>query len=368
MGTANAMRCGDAWASVFMYCSSENLCQLSQTCRLFQSLTADVATEKLNPGGFYSAALCAYLDDFGGNTCNTHLNANISEISAAKLHESSLAYLPVLSIKIFSGILKNEVQIHGVRLLNEFFERGVLNRTSSKHSGAPAFEHSIKQLYYYEKSMSKLLDLLMLQAVLCHCFQMSIADVTQFAPVHFSHSLHEQKIDGTNITQVLNSMTEWTETRSLMDKLEDDEFAIAWPCDCKAHGILEDMLQTKNFDAINEFMTNILNYIQAPLTFYMDTHMSRSFAINNVTCLCELQLFQNFTHDAYVCVMDLSEGHVLCSQGSSALRIAFLKKINHEEAVKDVRTVFEMMQQTKKNFFTYYDSRSDVDFAGSPIA
>ena len=370
MGTTNAMRCVDAWGHVFLNCSSEKLCQLSQTCQLFNSIAADAAKEKLNPDGFYSAALCAYLDDFGGNTCNAHLSANISEISAAKLHESSLAYLPVLSIKIFSGIVKKEVQIHGVRLLNDFFERGVLNRTSSEHSGAPRFEHSIKQLYYYEKSMSKLLDLLMLQAVLCNCFQMSIADVTQFASKQFSSSLQEQKIDGTNITQVLNSMTQWTETRSLMDKLEDDEFAIAWPCDCATHGILEGMLQTKNFDAINAFMINILNYIQGPLTFYIDTHVSkRSFAINDVTCLCELHMFQNFTQQAYICVMDLTEGHVLCSHGSNALKIAFLKKINNQEEVsaKDVHNVFDKMKQTQNSFFNYYDGRADVHFAGTVL-
>jgi hypothetical protein len=172
--------------------------------------------------------------------------------------------------------------------------------------------------------MSKLLDLLMLQAVLCHCFQMSIDDVTQFAPMQFSSSLHEQKIDGTNITQVLNSMTQWTETRSLMDKLEDDEFAIAWPCDCVTHRILQEMFQTENFDAINAFMTNILilNYIQGPLTFYIDTHMSkRSFAINTVTCLCELQMFQNFTQQAYVCMSALwTLRKVMCFALTAAMR------------------------------------------------
>ena len=152
----------DAWFCVFLHCSCKKLCLLSQTCHLFHAITEDAAKEKLNPHGFYSKALCAYLDDFGGNTCNARLNASISEITAAKLHESSLPYLPVLCVKIFSNILKKEMQIHGARLLDDFYKKGVLDRTANIYSGLPPFRDSTKKLYYYEQSMSKLMDLLML--------------------------------------------------------------------------------------------------------------------------------------------------------------------------------------------------------------
>jgi len=185
------------------------------------------------------------------------------------------------------------------------------------------------------------MDLLMLQSILCNCFQMSVNDVTQFVlelqgcdgegnQHDFSKILLEQNIDGTNIVQVLNSMTSWTEGRSLMDKLEEGEFAIAWPCECETHDLLQEMLQTQNFMQIEVFMTNILNFIQAPLTSYIDIDASkRSFAIDNMTCFCKLYMFQNLTQDAmfnhYVCVMDITEGHVLCSHGRSSLKICFKK-------------------------------------------
>jgi len=173
------------------------------------------------------------------------------------------------------------------------------------------------------------MDLSMLQSILCHCFQMSIDDVTHFAQeLQCKVWLNEQKIDGTNVTQVLNSMTTWTETRSLMDKLEEDEFAIAWPFDCETHRVLQEMLQTEDFDKINTFMTNILNYIQAPMTSYIDINDSkRFFAINDLPCVCKLDMFQpsnlKKTSSSYVCVMDLTEKHVLCSQGSSFLKICY---------------------------------------------
>jgi len=300
---------------------------LSQTCRLFHAISADAATEKLNPRGFYSEALCAYLDDFGGNTCNARLNETISEITAAKLHESSLPYLPLLCVKLFSNILKKEVQIHGVRLLDDFYKRGVLDRTANVYSGRPVFCDSTKKLYYYEQSMSKLLDLLMLQGVLCNCFQMSVNDVTHFAQeLNCKVWLQQHKVDGTNVTQVLNTMTSWTETRSLLDKLEEDEFAVAWPCDCETHRLLAEMLQTEDFDKINSFMTNVLNYIQAPLTSYINKDASkRVFSINDKTCVCKLDMFQAQINKktCYVCVMDLTEGFVLCSHGRSTLKICF---------------------------------------------
>jgi len=317
----------DAWFCIFVHCSSNKLCLLSQTCHLFNAITKHAATEKLNPRKFYSEALCAYLDDFGGNTCNARLNENISKVTATKLHESSLPYLPVLCVKIFKHIVKKEVQIHGVRLLDDFYKKGVLDRTTNIYSGQPPFRDSTKKLYYYEQSMSKLMDLLMLQSILCHCFQMSIDDVTHFAQeLQCKVWLNEQKVDGTNVTQVLNSMTTWTETRSLMDKLEEDEFAIAWPFDCETHRVLREMLHTEDFDKINSFMTNILNYIQAPMTSYRDIDESkRFFAINNLTCVCKLDMFQpsKQTSNSYVCVMDLTEKHVLCSQGCSSLKICY---------------------------------------------
>ena len=219
------------------------------------------------------------------------------------------------------------MQIHGARLLDDFYKKGVLDRTANIYSGLPLFRDSTKKLYYYEQSMSKLMDLLMLQSMLCHCFQMSIDDVTHFAQeLQCKVWLNEQKIDGTNVTQVLNSMTSWTETRSLMDKLEEDEFAITWPFDCETHRVLQEMLKTEDFDKINTFMTNILNYIQGPLTSYIDINDSkRFFAINDLPCVCKLDMFQtpNKTSSTYVCVMDLTEKHVLCSAGSSSLKICY---------------------------------------------
>jgi len=310
-----------------VHCSSRELCQLSKTCRMFRTVAPNAATAKLCPSGFFSAELCQYLDDFGGKTCNSLLHSSVQEMIVCKLHETALTRFNMLSIKLFDNIIKNEVQIHGVRLITDFYKRKVLLRHEKSFSSS-----SIKTLFYYETTMSKIMDLVMLQGILCDLFQKSIDMVTEFAsgqPVQVN-SLRDKKIDGTNITQVLNSMMTWTETRSLMDELDEREFAIAWPPTSITHRMLQAMLGTTDFDNINLFMTNILTSIQLPFSSYADLNSSkRKFALGTKSCNSNFFFFSGIrtnsdnNDQSYMCVMDLTEGNVMCREGRMAIKIRF---------------------------------------------
>ena len=64
--------------------------------------------------------------------------------------------------------------------------------------------------------------------------------------------------------------------------------------------------------------------------------------------------------------MDLTEGHVLCSHGSNALRIAFLEKINNEEAVKakDVHNVFVLVLSLHRGAVTVSSTGAENQIQG----
>ena len=64
--------------------------------------------------------------------------------------------------------------------------------------------------------------------------------------------------------------------------------------------------------------------------------------------------------------MDLTEGHVLCSHGSNALRIAFLEKINNEEAVKakDVHNVFVLVLSLHRSAVTVSSTGAENQIQG----
>jgi hypothetical protein len=314
----------DLWLSVFAHCAAPKLCQLARTCKMFRSVAPEAATAQLLPTGRFSAELCDFLNDLGGKTVNDLQHRSITELTVTKLHEVALARLNVLSVKIFFGIIKNEVQIHGVRLITNFYKTGVLRRHTSE------FSSSIKQLFYYETTSSKVMDLVMLQGVLCHVFQMSVEHVAQFSLARSQqmNTLREKKIDGTNITQVLNSMMTWTETRSLMDELHEHEYAIAWPNTAITHRMLQGMLGTQDFDDINLFMTNILKSIQTPFSSFADLNNSeRSFMLGTKTCyskFCfESEGCSESYDDSYMCVMDLTEGIVMCRGGRMSIKISF---------------------------------------------
>jgi predicted nucleotidyltransferase len=96
--------------------------------------------------------VCEYLDDFGGKTCNDfHAHVLLPEV-VVKLHANALKSMPLLSISIF----------------------GVLMRSDSQ------FASNIKKLFYYETIMSTVMDIVTLQGILCHVFQLSVEDVTEF--------------------------------------------------------------------------------------------------------------------------------------------------------------------------------------------
>jgi hypothetical protein len=316
----------DVWSCVFVHFSSRKLCQLSQTCKMFRSIAPHAATAKLCPNGFYSKELCSYLDDFGGKSGNDSLHDAISETVVKKLHETALSRLHMIKVSIFFAVIRNEVQIHGVRLLDDFYKRGVLQRTKTQVIS------SIKLLFYYETTLSKVMDLVMLQGVLCHVFQMSIDNIAQFSHSRNVSHLRERKIDGTNITQVLCNMMTWTLTRSLMDKLEEDVWAIAWPTHSVTHTMLKEMLGTTNFDDINDFMTNILTYIQVPFDTLekpvpSEASNERYFMLENKRCYSNFHFSaapnDEINEDSYLCVMDITEGHVICNEGRMTMRIVF---------------------------------------------
>jgi hypothetical protein len=314
----------DLWLSVFLHCSSPKLCQLSQTCKMFRTIAPDAATAKLLPTGCFSAELCDYLDDLGGKTVNNFQHCSVTELLVTKLNEVTLARLNVLSIKFFFSIIKNEVQIHGVRFITDFYKRGVLRRHTSE------FSRSIKKLFYYETTMSKVMDLVMLQGILCDVFQMIVDNDAQFSVARSQqmNSLREKKIDGTNITQVLNIMMTWTETRSLMEELDEHEYAIAWPNTAITHHMLQGMMGTKDFDDINLFMTNILKSIQIPFASFTELNNSeRNFILGNKTCYSNFCFLSGTCtesyDDSYMCVMDLTEGIVMCRGGSMSIKISF---------------------------------------------
>ena len=64
--------------------------------------------------------------------------------------------------------------------------------------------------------------------------------------------------------------------------------------------------------------------------------------------------------------MDLTEGHVLCSHGSNALKIAFLEKINNEEAVKakDVHNVFVLVLSLHRSAVTVSSTGAENQIQG----
>jgi hypothetical protein len=216
------------------------------------------------------------------------------------------------------------VQIHGVRLMLDFYKRGVLLRHGKQLGGG------IKTLFYYETTMSKVMDLVMLQAVLSHVFQMNIDNVTQFSPSGSMRQMREQKIDGTNITGVLGSMMTWTETRSLMDELSRDGaiHAIAWPTTSVTHHLIAEMLGTNNFCDINLFMTNVLHCIQVPFTSFEEPKSNeRKFMLADKSCYSNFHFSagppKESYADSYLCVMDITEGHVICRGGRMTMRIVY---------------------------------------------
>ena len=164
----------DAWSCVFTACASKHLCKLAQTCKMFNSMVQDAARAQLSPDGFFSPLVSKYLDDFGGKTCNDFHASVLLEGVVVKLHANRMKTMSLLSVSIFSSIIKCEVQIHGVRLITNFFKKRVLVRT------APQFASYIKQLFYYETTMSTVMDIITLQGILCNVFQLSIEEVTQF--------------------------------------------------------------------------------------------------------------------------------------------------------------------------------------------
>ena len=225
------------------------------------------------------------------------------------------------------------MQILGVRLILDFYKRGVLLRHGKRLASG------MKTLFYYETTMSKVMDLVMLQVILCDLFQMNVDKVTQFSAApsqqmnpprdnKIINSLREKKIDGTNITQVLNSMMTWTETRSLIDELEENEHAIAWPNTCPTHVMLQTMLATDDFDDINLFMTTILKSIQLPFTCFDELNNGeRKFMLAAKSCNSNFEFFSRppteSYEDSYLCVMDLTEGNVMCSGGRMLIKISF---------------------------------------------
>jgi len=313
----------DVWLCVFVHCSSQKLCQLSKTCRMFQTIAPSAATAKLYPTGSFSAELCDYLDDFGGKTSNDCPHP-VPEMTISKLHETALPALNMLSIKLFVNIIKNEMQIHGVRLITDFYKRKVLLREEK------TFTSSIKKLFYYETTLSKVMDLVMLQGILCDLFQKSVDNVTEFSSAQsplLKTSLREKKIDGTNITQLLNSMMSWTETRSLMDELDEREYAIAWPPTSITHRMLQTMLGTKDYEDINFFMKNILKSIQLPFTSFKELkNNTRKFMLGPKSCNCNFNFLSGpltkSDNETYLCMMDLTEGNVMCRGGRMSIKIS----------------------------------------------
>jgi predicted nucleotidyltransferase len=237
----------------------------------------------------------------------------------------------MLAVSIFHGIIKNEVGIHGVRLITDFYKRGVLLRDEKK------FASSIKTLFYYETTMSKVMDLVMLQAVLSHVFQMSI-DITQFSPSlnwDISNHLRKQKIDGTDITQVLTSMMTWTSTRSLMDELDEDDWAFVWPTTSITHRMLAGILgkdlypPDNKFDDINVFMRNVLKSIQGPFTSFEELKSNeRKFMLGNKSCYSNFHFLAGTPNESsaesYLCVMDITAGHVICRGGRMSMKIVYV--------------------------------------------
>jgi len=167
----------DVWLCVLTACSSINICKLAQTCKMFKSIVEEAAVEKLSPTGFFSPAICDYLESFGGKTAHKKGNVmSMSDETKIKNHGIALKSLRLLSVSLFSSIIKVEMQIHGMRLLTEFLQKGILEPSQSE------FASPIKRLFYYEKTMAKVVDIVMLQGILCNIFQLSAEEVTKFCP------------------------------------------------------------------------------------------------------------------------------------------------------------------------------------------
>ena len=326
----------DAWQSVFVHCTSQTLCILAVVCTTFRDIVNDAALSRLTCSPLFSKGLCDYLDNFGGKTCNDALSPSnnmrrssgnnmykerrssggsldILDISikdhTVKFHKDTLVHLEMLSISLFHAIVENEVIVHGVRLLQDYYSKEVLSPYTV------GFPNHIKQLYYYESTMSKLMDIVMLQGILANVFQMKTVDLHKFTSFPMrKKALSMNKIDGTDMTQVLNAMTELLAGQfSLSDSKCCEEGFPLIPMTSATHELLQKMLKTESSLAINEFMANVLESIQKPFTDYQKLHDSkRGFHLGTKLCTTAFTFQTHLPPADYVCVMDITEGHVVC--------------------------------------------------------
>jgi hypothetical protein len=84
--------------------------------------------------------------------------------------------------------------------------------------------------------------------------------------------------------------------------------------------MLQGMLGTQDFDDINLFMTNILKSIQIPFASFTELNNSeRNFMLGSKTCYSNFGFLSGACSesykDSYMCVMDLTEGTVICRGG-----------------------------------------------------
>lgn len=177
----------DAWHCVFVHCTAQTLCILAVVCTTFRDIVNDAALCRFTSSSLFSQGLCDFLDDLGGKTTNDALSPsnNMRRSSGGslggsldicirdhtvKFHKDNLVHLEMLSISLFKDIIQNEVIVHGARLLKDYYLKDVLSPY------IVGFPNHIKQLYYYESTMSRIMDIVMLQGILTNLFQMKTLD------------------------------------------------------------------------------------------------------------------------------------------------------------------------------------------------
>jgi hypothetical protein len=181
--------------------------------------------------------------------------------------------------------------------------------------------------------MSKLMDIVMLQGILTNVFQMKTWDLHKFTSFPMrKKALSMNKIDGTDMTQVLNAMTELLAGQfSLSDSKCCEEGFPLIPMTSATHELLQNMLKTESSLAINEFMANVLEFIQKPFTEYYKHHDSkRGFHLGTKLCVTAFTFQTHLPPADYVCVMDITEGHVVCQHRRMQMAILF-----HEDGEQD---------------------------------
>lgn len=334
------MLAADAWHSVFVHCTSQMLCTLAVVCTSFKNIVNDAALARFTSSSLFSKGLCDYLDDLGGKTTNDAMSPSndMRRVSSGKygnsgdtldfaikehtvkFHKDNLARLEMLSISLFNDIVQNEVIVHGARLLQAYYLKDVLSPY------IVGFPNDIKKLYYYESTMSKLMDIVMLQGILTNVFQMKTPDLHKFTSFPMrKEALTMNKIDGTDMTQVLKAMTELLGGHfSLSDTKWCEDGLPLIPMTSTTHEMLQQMLKTDNSLAINEFMNNFLQSIQKPFTDYQKLQGSkRGFNIGTKLCMTAFTFQTHLPPANYVCVMDITEGHVVCQHRRMQIGIFF---------------------------------------------